>query len=158
MAANTKDTTPTVDDTPQAQPAEADQGRKDAVEQSLAATDKLKPAEARLAQFPSLAGQPDVEVAERSADVHKASSSRHIKVFVAPPGFVVEGYDHTANFTATRQYMMGLGLRPDGDVEFDGASENVDGVSVDLTYSVAAIPAVIAVDPDVVHSRAVQLD
>lgn len=120
--------------------------------------EKLTPDEARQTQHPSLHGQTNVEIAERTPDAELTKSGRrktsktHTKVFVAPHGFNLDDYDHTANIFAVRQYMLNLGLRPVGDVQFDGESTNIDGVSVDLTYSVDAVPSVIATDPDVVHT------
>lgn len=129
-----------------------------AVETPVEELDQLTPDEARQTQHPSLYGQKNVEVAERTPDADLTKSGRrrtsatHTKVFVAPPGFKLDGYDHEANILATRRTMFNLGLRPVGDVTFDGASTNVDGVSVDLTYTVEAIPTVVATDPDVVHA------
>lgn len=146
----TEDTTPQTSE-PEAAPAETP-------ELTPPQEEKLTPNEARQTQHPSLHGQKNVEVAERTPDAEltkaglRKTSATHTKVFVAPPGFDLTEYDHTANIFAVRQYMLNLGLRPVGDVTFDGESVNVDGVSVDLTYSVEAIPSVIATDPDVVHT------
>lgn len=107
--------------------------------------DKANREEAGQMQFPSLAGQPNVEVAERSADVSRGSSKVHRKVFrvfTAGLEFDAASFDHQPNFTATRQYMIDHGLRPLGDVSFVGA-EAYDGKNTDLTYQVEAVPAAI---------------
>jgi len=110
-----------------------------------------------VAQFPALIGKPDVEIAARSADVEDHESTRHVKIFVLAPGiFDGRRFDHDANFAATRQYMISQGLRPVGDVVFNGKSVNVDGVSINLVYSVEATPAVVATDPEVAHAEVVQ--
>lgn len=119
----------------------------------VSAVTKLDPikdrAEAAQTQFPSLHGQSSVEVAERSADVARSASRKHRKiyrVFTDGLDFVDEAFDHSANFTAARQYMLDHGLRPTGDVAFVGASK-YDDRNTDLTYEVEAIPAQVATDP-----------
>lgn len=111
--------------------------------------------DAPLLQFPSVAGQPGVEVAERSQDVTTGRTRRHRKVFRV---FVAEGvdafdsagFDHGPNKVATRQYMSSHGLRPVGEVTLAGA-EPYDERNIDLTYEVEAVPAAIAVDPAQAH-------
>jgi len=104
-------------------------------------------------------------IALKSADVKGAESERHKKVFVLPAGpkpTEANGYAHDANKAATIQYMLGLGLRPSGEVKLDSIKEQKtrDGRSIgwELTYSVGAIPAdeydpedkpAYVVDPDV---------
>lgn len=113
--------------------------------------DKANREDAGQMQFPSLAGQPNVEVAERSADVSKASTKLHRKVFrvfVGRGGTIDESFDHQPNFTATRQYMIDHGLRPLGDVSFVG-QEPYDDRNIDLTYQVEAIPAAIDSTADI---------
>lgn len=106
-------------------------------------------------QFPSDMGKPNVEVAKRSADVDKASSSVHEKVFVLLRREwekVDQDAIHEANKTAVRQYMASNGLRTDAKVTFVG-EESVDepslplnpyDESVGLRYRVAAVPARVA--------------
>lgn len=106
---------------------------------------QLSRAEAPLVQFPSLYGQPAVEVAERSADLDAARSRNHRKVFRVFD-WVEEGFNHADNMRATRQYMVSHGLRPVGDVSFVGAKP-YDERNTDLVYEVQAIPAQVATDP-----------
>lgn len=87
-------------------------------------------------------------VALKSADVDSTSSDRHVKVFVLPAGpkpTEANGFSHGANKAAVVQYMLGLGLRPTGEVKLDSTNEQktVDGRSIgwELTYSVPATPA-----------------
>lgn len=111
--------------------------------------------DAPLLQFPSVAGQPGVEVAERSADVTTTGRTRtHRKVFRVffGPGdaYDSETFDHGPNRIATRQYMTSHGLRPLGEVELVSA-EPYDERNVDLVYQVEAIPAAVATDPATAH-------
>lgn len=83
----------------------------------------------------------------------------HVKVFVLGGKhneLSLENYDHAGNIAATRQYMISQGLRPVGDVTFVGAETNPDGISLDLTYTVKAIPAEAATDLEVAHAPVVQ--
>lgn len=99
---------------------------------------------ARQRQFPAKAGQPDVEVAERSAD--GSQGARHVKEFVVPAATwpaTHEEQAHTANAVAVVSEAIQRGLHPRGDVSFDGASDHPDGVSLTLTYSVETVPASI---------------
>ena len=107
-------------------------------------------------QFPSMVGKPGVEVAERSADVDKASSPAHEKVFVVlKREWAKADQDaiHEANIAAVRQYMVDNGLRTDQDVTFVGEEEvahegplptNPYDESVGLRYRVTAVPAAVA--------------
>lgn len=101
-------------------------------------------------QFPSLDGEPEVEVAERSPDVEEPTASEHVKVFVVQANPAGEDFDeamHGRNITAMRQQAILLGLRPTGDGRFVG-SESIDaGQSVRLTYSLPVVPAVVD-EPD----------
>lgn len=109
---------------------------------------------AETVQFPALFGKPGVEVAERSADVDKASSTLHEKVFVVPKAdydLDAEGI-HERNIVAVRQYMVNNGIRPDAKVTFDGEEKWWDGASVALRYKVSAVPASIAVAYDEAHT------
>ncbi len=105
-----------------------------------------------LLQFPSDAGQPEVEIAERSADVDDREASEHRKVFVIPRNdLVTQDYDdeihaelHRANIDAMRQAMVLQGLRPTEDGRFVRAQNHSDGQSVCLTYACACVPAHVA--------------
>lgn len=115
--------------------------------------DPLSRAESVFTQFPSLHGQPGVEIAERSSDVTSRTSKRHRKVFVVYTDgldFDPADFDHAPNFNATRQYMLDHGLRPLGDVEFTGA-EAYDARNTALTYEVEAVPAAVATSPETAH-------
>lgn len=86
---------------------------------------------------------PGEVIAAKSADVHKKSSNRHVKVFVLPPGpepTEANGYSHEANKAATIQYMLSQGMRPNGKVKLDSIKQHDNGISWVLTYSVAAVP------------------
>jgi len=115
----------------------------------------------RETQFPALAGEPDVEVAERTIDYGSptfggdpAGTTRHVKDFVTPKGAYEDEADavNVRNINAVRQAMVNQGLRPDGDVDFEGATDHPDGVSVILRYGVKAVPAVIASTYDTQHT------
>jgi hypothetical protein len=111
------------------------------------------PATLSAMQHPALAGAPEVEVADRSADQDDTPTLRHHKDFVIPArDYFPDGLDHTANIDATRQFLINEGLRPTGDVTFDGAEKHPDGYSMILHYSGPVIPAVIAGQFDVAHA------
>jgi hypothetical protein len=107
-------------------------------------------------QFPSLAGKPNVEVAKRTADTDKTTSTSFEKVFVLlRREWDVADKDavHAASAVAVRQFLTNNGFRTDKvDVEFVG-EEDVPGEnplttnpydrSVGLRYRVAAVPAAI---------------
>ena len=94
-------------------------------------------------------GEPlsDAEIiARRSADIHteEAKGNEHVKVFVLPPGVKpteANGYDHSANKAATRQYAISQGMRPIGDVRRVSIEQHANGVSWVLTY---AVPVAVA--------------
>lgn len=114
-------------------------------------TNEAKPDEQAVA---SALPQPE-EVEARSADLDHATTKRR-KVFVLGPGArrgddAVEytkaaGFDHEANFAATRQEAIGAGLWPVGDVRFVSSKLHADGVSRELTYEVDVRPAVDVLD------------
>jgi hypothetical protein len=115
--------------------------------------DPLKPREAELQQFPSLYGQPKVEVAARTSDESSKSTSKHRKVFIVDHyGYDFDGstFDHGPNFNATRQYMLDHGLRPTGDVTLVDTFDLTDR-AIALTYEVEAIPAAVATEPETAH-------
>lgn len=103
-------------------------------------------------------GTPAAEVADRSADVEADESVVHEKEFVLGPGDYskANGYNHDANKSATRQYMIAAGLRPVGDVEHVSTCTHLDGKSKVLKYRVTAVPAHLATDPDVAHAKVIQ--
>lgn len=94
-------------------------------------------------------GEPlsDAEIiARRSADIHaeEAKGNEHAKVFVLPPGVKpteANGYDHSANKAATRQYAISQGMRPIGDVRLVSIKQHANGISWVLTY---AVPVAVA--------------
>lgn len=102
-------------------------------------------------QFPSLAGKPDVEVVERSADQDQPSSD-YQKVFVVgppTPNWVPPSGDHewhTANKAAVLNEAVNRGLHPTAEASYVGYTVHPDGVSRCLRYAVPVVPA--AVDPD----------
>lgn len=97
-----------------------------------------------LAQHPANKGEPAVEVAKRDPDAVEDASGEYRKVFrVMADVFDEDTFDHAGNINATRQEIINHGLRPSGDVTFDGA-EKFDKYNVDLTYTCPVIPAVDA--------------
>lgn len=92
----------------------------------------------------------DVEVAARSADMEKPSTT-HVKQYVLGPSSdptakgnpytEARGFDHEPNKAATRQYAIDNGLWPTDDVKFVSGKKHPDGESWILTYSVEVIPA-----------------
>jgi hypothetical protein len=114
-------------------------------------------------QFPSLAGKPGVEVAERTADTDRATATQYEKVFVLLKR-QWETCDqeaiHEANRIAVRQFLTDNGLRTDKvDVEFVGTEEPPPGIndglperkhSIGLRYRVPALPAVLVATPGLV--------
>jgi len=103
-------------------------------------------------QFPSEAGEPELEISKRSADNLDEESETHRKVFTVPPGTQLTDELHNANVWAMRQYLMNQGLRPAEDGGFVGAEDNADGVSLDLVYECQVVPAHVATDPEVSHA------
>lgn len=121
---------------------------------SVRTVEGVSKAQSQQMQFPSLAGQPNIEVSERSDDVSAKVSKKHRKVFrlfTAGFDFIEDQFDHAPNKTATRQYMLDHGLRPVGDVSYVGA-EPFDEKNTDLTYEVEAVPAAVAKDPATAHA------
>ena len=97
-------------------------------------------------QFPSLSGEPGVEIAERSQDVEARSASEHLKVFVVQRN--VDGADfddamHQRNIDSMRQSAILQGLRPTGDGRFVKQEDGTDDESVRLTYALPVTPAVV---------------
>lgn len=87
------------------------------------------------------AKQPEEEVASRSAD--GSEGVRHVKEFVVLGASFgdEDGPEHEANKLAVLQEAIQRGLHPRGDVSFDGAETQHDGVSRLLRYSVDVVPA-----------------
>jgi hypothetical protein len=126
---------------------------------SVTTLDGVTKAESQQMQFPSLAGQSGVEVAERSDDVGAKVSKKHRKVFrVETFGREIgDDFDHAPNKTATRQFMVDHGLRPVGDVTFAGA-DPYDDRNTDLAYEVEAVPAAVAKDDPALAHVVVSVD
>lgn len=102
---------------------------------------------ARAKQFPAKAGEPEVEVDERSAD--GADGMRFVKEFVVLARQWGDSDDeHTANKAGVANEAIQRGLHPRGDVSFDGSEEQPDGLSLTLTYSVETVPASIDHQPE----------
>ncbi len=105
-------------------------------------------------QHPSLGDtpKPEEEVARRSQDVEKASTTVHRKDYVVlASAYELTGGDnrkefHRANIEAARQAMMSQGLRPTADGRFVSKANHPDGKSVILHYDIPAAPAVVALD------------
>ena len=137
-------------DTPDAKAAaQIDAPEADAPDESAAADEAEAKARRELT--------PAEIVARKSADVHKASSNEHVKVFVLPPGpkpTPANGYSHEANMAATLQYMISQGMRPAGDVRHVSTKQHENGISWVLTYAVPAIPA--EDEPEDVVTRVVE--
>ena len=121
-------------------------------------SNKAKAKEAEVVTPDVADGTPAQEVADRSADVDVDASTEHVKEFVLGPGNYSEanGYNHDANKSATRQYMISAGLRPVGDVKHVSTKTHADGKSKVLKYTVTAIPAHLATDPEVAHAEVIQ--
>jgi hypothetical protein len=97
-------------------------------------------------QFPAKAGEPEVEVDERSAD--GSDGTRFVKEFVVLARQWGGSEDeHTANRAGVANEAIQRGLHPRGDVSFDGAQGHPDGLSLTLTYSVDTVPASIDHNP-----------
>lgn len=83
-------------------------------------------------------------VAMKSADVDKATSGEHVKVFTVPAGpkpTEANGFSHEANKAAVVQYMLSQGMRPTGDVRVASIELHSNGQSWNITYAVPARPA-----------------
>lgn len=105
-----------------------------------------KTASARTKQHPAKAGEPEVEVDERTAD--GADGMRFVKEFVVLARQWGDSEDeHTANKAGTVNEAIQRGLHPRGDVSFDGSEEHADGKSLALTYSVETVPASVDHNP-----------
>lgn len=101
---------------------------------------------ARTRQHPAKAGEPEVEVAKRTAD--GSDGMRFVKEFVVLASqWTDEGYAHEANKAGTVNEAIQRGLHPRGDVAFDGAEPHPDGASTVLTYSVETVPASVDHNP-----------
>jgi hypothetical protein len=94
----------------------------------------------RARQHPAKAGEPEVEVDERSAD--GSDGTRFIKEFVVLAArWTDEDYQHEANRAGMVGEAIQRGLHPRGTVSFDGQEQHPDGLSLILTYSVDTVPA-----------------
>src|SRR6185369_8203192 len=108
------------------------------------------------AQFPSAEGEPEVEIAKRSADVHTLKSDMYRKDYVVQGRSFSDTEEfHSKQYNAMRTEAINNGLRLEGDVRFVEAVPHEDGVSMHLWYEVPATPAAIA-EGLVAHSPADQ--
>ena len=102
---------------------------------------------ARAKQHPAKAGEPEVEVDERSAD--GSDGMRFVKEFVVLATQWGDSDDeHTANKAGVVNEAIQRGLHPRGDVSFGGAEDHPDGASLTLTYSVETVPASVDHHPE----------
>jgi hypothetical protein len=100
----------------------------------------------RAQQHPAKAGEPAVEVDERSAD--GSDGMRFVKEFVVlARQWGDSEAEHTANKAGVASEAIQRGLHPRGDVRFDGAEDHPDGLSLTLTYSVDTVPASVDHNP-----------
>lgn len=106
-----------------------------------------KTTSARAKQHPAKAGEPEVEVDERTAD--GSDGMRFVKEFVVLAArWNDEDYQHEANRAGVVNEAIQRGLHPRGDVRFDGAEGHPDGLSLVLTYSVETVPASVDHHPE----------
>lgn len=106
-----------------------------------------KTTSARTRQHPAKAGEPEVEVDERTAD--GADGMRFVKEFVILAAqWDADTYDHDANRAGVANEAIQRGLHPRGEASFDGATDHEDGVSTVLTYSVDTVPASVDHHPE----------
>ncbi|MEU7240319.1 hypothetical protein [Streptomyces sparsogenes] len=107
-----------------------------------------KTAAARQAQSPAKAGEPEIEVEERSAD--GSQGMRHVKEYVVrePSGLGdKDGPEHEANKAGVTQEAIQRGLHPRGDVRLDGVEDHHDGLSRVYQYSVTVVPSAVDDQP-----------
>jgi hypothetical protein len=98
-------------------------------------------------QFPAKSGDSEVEVEQRSADGSEGTRfAKELVILVS--AWDAEGYEHTANKAGVVNEAIQRGLHPRGDVSFDGAEGQPDGVSLSLTYSVETVPASVDHAPE----------
>lgn len=107
-------------------------------------------------QFPSLIGEPELEIAKRSNDAENDDERDTFrKVFVLLKADY-EGGDksgiHEANEAAVRQFLINQGLRPLGPITHR-AEKHPDGHSINLVYLAKAVPAATTTDFEVAHAR-----
>lgn len=105
-------------------------------------------AKARTKEFPAKAGEPEVEVDERSAD--GSDGLRHVKEFVVLKATWPardEDEAHKANAAAVANEAIQRGLHPRGVATFDGTEEHHDGLSLTLRYSVQVVPSSVDDQP-----------
>jgi hypothetical protein len=106
-----------------------------------------KTASSRTRQHPAKAGEPEVEVDERSPD--GSEGTRFVKEFVVLAArWTDEDYQHEANRAGVVNEAIQRGLHPRGDVSFDGQEQHPDGLSLTLTYSVDTVPASVDHQPE----------
>lgn len=101
----------------------------------------------RAKQHPAKAGEPEIEVDERSAD--GSDGTRFVKEFVVlARQWGDSDEEHAANRAGVVNEAIQRGMHPRGAVSFDGAREHSDGVSMTLAYSVETVPASVDHHPE----------
>lgn len=126
--------------------------------ESETTTDEPKPVETVAdLQFPSLAGEPEVEVAERAADTFTPEAEDFHREFIV----LKEDYDngdksaiHERDGYAMRQELIHQGLRPTEDKPRVSAKNHRDGFNKVLRYSIKAVPAAVA-SAEVAHAEVI---
>lgn len=103
-------------------------------------------------QFPSLDGDPEAEVAQRTEPDTDGNWFR--KVFTVHNRSYTKGIDghhpfHLDNFVSVLQAALQQGLHPKGAPELETEADHpTDGKSTNLTYRVPVVPAVADVHPE----------
>lgn len=103
-------------------------------------------------QFPSLDGDPEAEVAQRTEPDTDGNWFR--KVFTVHNRSYTKGIDgrhpfHLDNFVSVLQAALQQGLHPKGAPELEAEADHpTDGKSTNLTYRVPVVPAVADVHPE----------
>lgn len=120
------------------------------------AGDELTDEEKVEEQFPSLIGEPELEVGKRSNDAENDDERDTFKKVFVLPKADYEGGDksaiHRANEDAVRQFLINQGLRPLGPITHS-AKAHPDKFSVNITYLAKAVPAAVTTDFAVAHAR-----
>jgi len=102
-------------------------------------------------QFPSLHGDPEAEIAQRSPD--GADGHHWLKDFVyrirRGEVFDHDRLDHAANLAGTVQAAIQAGVHPKGEPEFLGSRPHPTAPdNYVLTYAVPVVPAVADTEPE----------
>lgn len=117
-------------------------------EKTVEVNDKQVPAE-QLA-FPSLHGEPEVEIAKRTSDRQSGEDTRFRKRFLVQKeaNVLSDESTHPRNFVSVVEQAIQQGLHPQGVPTFDGTEDHPSGQSVYLDYSVEVIPAAVDDNPN----------